>query len=681
MNFFRPVACFVFLLLIMHTQLSAGSVDSLEAVLKKEIHDTVRVYTLIELAEQYYENSPEKAILACEQARDISEKTGFETGLINSYGWLAYLYEQTGQIDKAIDYNNRSLALAEKTDSKKDQAVVLNNLAAIYKDLGRIDEALQMHHRSLRIRIAMDDKSGISTSYNNIGLICAGQGRIAQALDYYSKALKIEEELKNDEGISTLLLNIGSVYRDQGDHDKAFEYFDRSRKLNEQSGDNYSLAYSLNGLGNLFEEQGKPDSALYYYRSSLAIRLGLADVQGVSYSHKNIGVIFSKTNQPDSARWYFEKSLKGFDSIGDKWGMAVANNKLGKLFLDLGKTREAKVLLDRALVLSKELGYPADIRDAAGNLQQLFRKEQQWKDALQMNDLYIAMRDSVINDKNRKAILRTQFSYEYHQKELALKAEQDKKDAIAHAEIRKQRILRNSIAAGLAGLFIFSVILFRQRNKISKARRVSDELLLNILPSETAEELKSTGFAKAKDFREVTVLFTDFKNFTLMSERLSAQELVNEINHCYCAFDNIIGKYGVEKIKTIGDSYMCAAGLPVVSVTHAADAINAALDIRDFIAKEVESRKAKGEPFFEIRIGLHTGPVVAGIVGIKKFAYDIWGDTVNIASRMESSGETGKVNISDATHRLVKHQFHCTHRGQVGAKNKGAIDMYFVERS
>jgi adenylate cyclase len=679
MRFSRPILLLLALQLCS-TLVSAGIVDSLESVLKKQIHDTTRVITLIELAEQYYENSPEKAIRICEQARDISEKTNYESGLINSYGWLAFLYEQTGQIDKAIDYNNRSLALAEKSGSKKDQAVVLNNLAAIYKDLGRIDEALKMHQRSLKIRTTMGDKSGISTSYNNIGLIYAGQGRIAEALDFYSRALKLEEELNNDEGISTLLLNIGSVYRDQGDHEKAFEYFDRSRKLNEQTGDKYSLAYSLNGLGNLFEE-GKPDSALYYYRKSLAIRQGLADVQGVSYSYKNIGIIFSKTNQLDSARWYFEQSLKGFESTGDKWGMAVANNKLGKLYLDLGKTGEAKILLDRALVLSRELGYPADIRDAAGNLQQLYRKEQQWKDALMMNDLYIGMRDSVINDKNRKAILRTQFSYEYRQKELALKAEQDKKDAIANAEIRKQRILRNAITAGLAGLFVFSVIVFRQRNKISKARQVSDELLLNILPSETAEELKSTGVAKAKDFREVTVLFTDFKNFTLMSERLSAQELVNEINHCYCAFDNIIGKYGVEKIKTIGDSYMCAAGLPVVSETHAADAINAALDIRDFIAKEVESRKAKGEPFFEIRIGLHTGPVVAGIVGIKKFAYDIWGDTVNIASRMESSGETGKVNISDATHRLIKHQFHCTHRGQVGAKNKGAIDMYFVERS
>ncbi len=204
--------------------------------------------------------------------------------------------------------------------------------------------------------------------------------------------------------------------------------------------------------------------------------------------------------------------------------------------------------------------------------------------------------------------------------------------------------------------------------------------MLNILPAETAEELKNTGSTKAKDFEQVTVLFTDFKNFTLMSENLSAQELVNEINYCYSAFDNIVTKYGIEKIKTIGDAYMCAGGLPVANKTNAFDTVNAAIEMRDFINNEKQKRIEQGLPFFEIRIGCNTGPVVAGIVGIKKFAYDIWGDTVNIAARMESSGETGKVNISGGTYELLKDNFNCTHRGKIEAKNKGIIDMYFVER-
>jgi adenylate cyclase len=202
---------------------------------------------------------------------------------------------------------------------------------------------------------------------------------------------------------------------------------------------------------------------------------------------------------------------------------------------------------------------------------------------------------------------------------------------------------------------------------------------LNILPEETAEELKATGTAKAKSFDMVSVLFTDFKNFTQASEKLSPAELVAEINFCYSEFDKIITHHGIEKIKTIGDAYMCAGGLPATNTTNPVDVVQAGLEMVAFIEKNKQDRIAKDQPFFELRCGVHTGPVVAGIVGIKKFAYDIWGDTVNTASRMESSGEIGKVNISGSTYDLVKDKFHCVHRGKVKAKNKGEIDMYFVE--
>lgn len=219
-----------------------------------------------------------------------------------------------------------------------------------------------------------------------------------------------------------------------------------------------------------------------------------------------------------------------------------------------------------------------------------------------------------------------------------------------------------------------------QENKIiTKEKQRYEELLLNILPYEVAQELKENGKSEAKEFDQVTVMFTDFKDFTKISEQMNAPQLVKEIDYCFSAFDTIILKYGIEKIKTIGDSYMCAGGLPAINKTHAADVINAALEIRAFMVTHKQEKESKGETPFEIRIGINTGHVVAGIVGIKKFAYDIWGDTVNIASRMESGGEVGKINISGSTYELVKDKFTCTHRGKIQAKNKGEIDMYFVE--
>jgi class 3 adenylate cyclase len=214
-----------------------------------------------------------------------------------------------------------------------------------------------------------------------------------------------------------------------------------------------------------------------------------------------------------------------------------------------------------------------------------------------------------------------------------------------------------------------------QHAELKIAKKKSDDLLLNILPEEIAEELKEKGLSEAKLYNNVTVLFTDFVNFTQMTEQLSAKTLVKELHACFTEFDAIIGRYGLEKIKTIGDAYMAVCGLPIDNPDHARNVINAALDIRDFI----ENRKAQDAPF-HIRIGIHSGPVVAGIVGVKKFAYDIWGDTVNMAARMESSSASGKINVSDVTFSLAKDDFHFEARGKVAAKHKGEVTMYFVER-
>lgn len=248
-----------------------------------------------------------------------------------------------------------------------------------------------------------------------------------------------------------------------------------------------------------------------------------------------------------------------------------------------------------------------------------------------------------------------------------------------------------------SNLFIVFVALFlvvnyfkaentRQETQLEKRSEViaaekakSDNLLLNILPRETAEELKETGGAQARYYANASVFFSDFKNFTTIAERLSPEKLVSVIDHYFSNFDRIVARHGVEKIKTIGDAYMCAAGLPKERASHAVDIVRAALDILEFMRKTNVTRQANNEPFFEARIGIHSGPVVAGIVGTTKFAYDIWGDAVNTAARMESGSEVGCVNISGATYALIKDHFRCTPRGKLLVKGKGEVDMYFVD--
>jgi class 3 adenylate cyclase len=223
--------------------------------------------------------------------------------------------------------------------------------------------------------------------------------------------------------------------------------------------------------------------------------------------------------------------------------------------------------------------------------------------------------------------------------------------------------------------------LSKQNKLIEQERERSDELLHNIMPVQVAKELKEKGAATAQQFPEATVLFTDFKNFTTIAERLTPEKLVEELNTCFRAFDHIISQYpDIEKIKTIGDAYLCASGL-VKHKTMPKNIVKAALEIQEFLEDHKLEKQKKGEPHFEARIGIHTGPLVAGVVGFKKFAYDIWGDTVNIAARMEETCDPGKVNISETTYGLVKYSFDCQPRGREMVKNKGMMEMYYVRRA
>lgn len=239
------------------------------------------------------------------------------------------------------------------------------------------------------------------------------------------------------------------------------------------------------------------------------------------------------------------------------------------------------------------------------------------------------------------------------------------------------------IAGGLytryKGVTRYNALLTQKNELILAEQARSEELLLNILPAAIASELKKTGVAQARQYAQATVLFTDFKGFSKIANGMTPEKLVADLDYCYGEFDKIIEKHGLEKIKTIGDSYMCAGGLPESDTDHAIRMVRAALDIQKFLTRWNIERIEDGYPPLEARIGIHTGPLVAGVVGSKKFAYDIWGDTVNIASRVESAGEAGRVNVSENTFRLIKDRFNCSFRGVLPIKNLNPVAMYFVE--
>ncbi|MBK8340342.1 MAG: adenylate/guanylate cyclase domain-containing protein [Flavobacteriales bacterium] len=310
-------------------------------------------------------------------------------------------------------------------------------------------------------------------------------------------------------------------------------------------------------------------------------------------------------------------------------------------------------------------------------------------DAFDQLDRYLLLHDSILDSDRIKAVTEMREKYETEKKErdnVALRAA-NLEAALDQEQLRRTRnlYLFGGIMVLVGAIALWSRLRFvhRSRAAIRKEKDISEALLHNILPEEVAAELKQKGYADVKEFEVATILFSDFKGFTVLSERLTAAELVAEIDHCFKGFDAIMEQHGIEKIKTIGDAYMAAGGLPIPAHGRPAEVVRAALAMQDFMADYKARREAEGRLFFEMRLGLHTGPVIAGIVGVKKFAYDIWGDTVNTASRMESSGAPGRVNISRATYERVKDEpdLRFVPRGEVEAKGKGMLEMWFVERS
>ncbi len=224
-------------------------------------------------------------------------------------------------------------------------------------------------------------------------------------------------------------------------------------------------------------------------------------------------------------------------------------------------------------------------------------------------------------------------------------------------------------------------LLESQKRAIEAEKQRSEALLHNILPIEIANELRQKGFVVPRYYESATILFTDFKGFSAICRTLGPDELVADLSHCFGAFDRIVAAHGVERVKTIGDAYMCVSGVPNPVSNHAMRMLAVAREMRAFLQHWKTEREAQHRPVFEARIGLHSGPIVAGVVGQTRFAFDIWGDAVNVAARMEQACEPGKINISQATLDLLDGQVPCTPRGSLPVKHLGAVDMFYVNES
>lgn len=706
-------------------------IDSLLIELPKAKTEKQKAMLLNDLSNSYGQIDAKKAIQYGENALSLAQKNGWKDVLSRSYNLLGMNNQRIKNYDSAIEYYLKALKINEDAGNKKNIASLSASIGSLFYSKKDNANALDYYLRAAKLNEETANKKSLLVLYTNIGNVYNDMSNTSKALEYFLKSYDLNEAAGNQQALATVSTNIANIYKSQN-NPKAIDYYLISIKINESQGNIKGQAMNANSIGSLYFSQQNFSKALEYYSKSQKAFEQIGNKEGVARNIGNIGVIYLEIAQDSKNNTERQQSLQ--QSI-DKLESAVEQ-------LTAIGSNEASQQFSKSLTFAKSLlAGNISTKESSNNSKRakkdtVYIRDDKSKEYIQaqakLKSEYARKQDSIrLEIRNKELTIRKemdlqQLKYEYEKKlslakteeerELlrleeetkrkqiekdyktlinAVKTEQqlaeaklEKKNSLARAEIQRQKNIRKAISVFAVLILIMAFLVYRNlRNQkrsnkiITEANRTiliekqrSEELLLNILPSEIAEELKTSGKSEARFYNEVSILFTDFVNFTQTSEKLSPEQLVAELHECFSAFDEIIGRNGLEKIKTIGDAYMAVCGLPEPSHDHAKRTVQAAIEIRDFI-----SERKKHEKVFEIRIGINSGQVVAGIVGVRKFAYDIWGDAVNTASRMESSGEKAKVNISQSTFELVKNDFLCTYRGKINAKNKGEIDMYFVE--
>lgn len=603
-----------------------------------------------------------------------------DTLIRNSTNATLVKFLDNQQYDEAFSLIKDKYKIAQQSNAFNDLAFFKYWQGMLFKSKNQLDTTIILLTESNRI---LESSSQIEVNFIQLQT-AKNSALLAQchhekynyplALDFYQKAIRIYELRQDNRQLASLFIDLSLFYRDVGSYQKAFEYGFKALDLHQKMEDKALMSYDLLNLAIYYDETGEYDKALEYYFKVLDTNTG-----DLTTAFNNIASSYKNKKQYEKALEYAEKAKKSALENDESYYLSLIEATFCEIYFINNQHQEALSHGLESIKLARANNELEEIKAVSLILSKIYEQKGEPIKAYTFYKEHIAARDSLNNEIKERDITRKLALYDFEAQQQEQIKEQERKDAIANTE-------KKALYGGIGLMGLVAALIFRNFRREKKAKveiaieqQKSEELLLNILPKHVADELKSRGAAEAKLFEQATVLFADFKDFTKVSEQVTPAGLVALINDYFTEFDRIITKYNLEKIKTIGDAYVCAAGLKDEDPTDACvRLIKAAIEMQEFTKQLKEKALQEGKPYFLQRIGISSGSVVAGIVGVKKFTYDIWGDTVNVAARMEQNSEAGKINLSETTYQIVKDKFSCTYRGKIEAKNKGEVNMYFV---
>jgi len=544
--------------------------------------------------------------------------------------------------------------------------VANRDLSRAYVANGEYDNAIPNLNRTYDLHYSMaPEDPEIYQYFVEIAIIFRKKGEVRKSIGYLNKALKPMKKSKNLEAEARIHSILAEIYLDLKKYDTAIEHNKHTLSIAKKNHFDKTLAIAYLIASKIDEAMGNYSDALNNYKDYLSL------IKSIESREKLITEALWKR------QYEVERGEKEFTLL-------IANEELQDFELEQLKLEKEKDQAELNLLkqqrASQNIEYQNQVLMANEAKQELEISKSKFKSEQQTLEIENLKKDQQISD----LIIETQNNKEREDK-ISIEI-LTKNKRLAEMDADKQRSIKNR-ARWIAGLIIIIAImvlfLFFQERKNRKAinaeKEKSEILLLNMLPKETADEIKDSGKAEPKIYKSVSVLFTDFSGFTRLSEKMAPTEVLKKLEIMFSRFDEIAEENNMERIKTIGDGYMCAGGLPVPDEDNAVKAVKAGMEFLEATREFNKEQKNSGLEVWNLRVGINTGPVVAGVIGIKKFAYDIWGDTVNLASRAESHGIENQLNITENTYQKVKDMFVCTHRGEIDVKNLGKVNMYIVK--
>ena len=651
--------------------------------------DQSRVNQLIELSTAYRFTDINKSITTIDEALALAQKIDYKAGIAECYLKKGQYLFNNGNQKESGESLQKAADIFKAIDAKGKYAVCLKELGDYYNTIGDQTKAKDLIKQSSVIATELQDRSLQAQCDIASGIIEMNGGKFAEATAHFINALRTAEAIKNDEIIMNSCRELGNLNSFQGNIPLSNEYYHRALGINIKIGNKLGVADLYCNIGSNFLTLGNQQEAMVNIKKSLELARSLNYKPTIALDLLNMGYCLTYQSQYDQAGQQFDEAQNVFTELNDKHGQAEVMNAKGYL---LAKKRDytgaAKNYMSASTV-AKQINANDQLKTSYEGLAYTFEQRKDYESAYKFQKLAQGINNEIYNTSNAQIVTKLQLNYDFEKMQEQQRIQQQLKDKINESETKRYRYLGYFlIVLGLMAIFLAASafvayratrkakeLLVEKNELITKEKERAERILSDIIPAEIESRIKKSGIGQIENF--ATIMFIDFYEFSKTEQKFNSLELMDELDVIFKGMDEITKKFNLETLKTLSDGYLCLGGSANSANSRPEDVINAAIKVQ-LLMDEIKMRNVKdSKPYFEMRIGIHTGQIAGGIVGVRTIAADIWGEAVQAASQMEKMAEAGEIRISEATFQLVKSKFETLYSGKLKVSEKD-MEVYQI---